>query len=217
MASWEELREGWVSIAASADAAWQSAYAAATQAWGDLIAEEPDAYASDAQGFLVLLDEWDQYLRAAQSLLPQLPEAERGAWSARLAVSRREWRYYGAGIYPHIAVEKGSFSPGVGGAQVFIGAAVVVVALAGIAWAVAYYNEAQSKRDWAFYSLEELAGRVKALDQGKQLQNYTGPTQPERSPPPTEPAATQNILGWVGAGMGLAALGGLGIYFATRS
>lgn len=219
MASWEDLRAGWAAVAASADAAWQSAYTAATAAWGELIEETPERYADEVHGFLVLLDEWDQYLRAGATLVGQLPAAERAAWSSRLTSSREEWRYFGAGIYPYVEVESGDFKPGVGAVQVLIGVAVVAVAIAGVAWAVAYYQEAKAKRDWAFYSLEELAGRIKALDAGTTLQPYTGPAQPPTAQPPTaQPSGpNQNVSGWgVAAGFGLVLLAGFGVYAATR-
>lgn len=216
--AWDDLRKGWESIAASADATWKSAYAQATSAWSALIEADPEQYIDEVTGFLTNLDEWDQYLRAASTLVPQLPEAERAAQQKAFAQSREEWRYYGAGIYPYVEVESGSFKAGVGAAPVLIGAAVIVVAVAGIAWAVAYTVDAQAKRDWAFYALQELAARVESMRTGKPLPDYSGPPiEPTmQAQPPAKDDATQNVLGW-GVGLGLLGLLGAGIAFgATR-
>lgn len=210
--AWDSIRAGWADIAASADAAWQDAYAGATEAWGALIEADPSAYADEAEAFLANLDEWDQLLRAAGTLVGQLPEAEQANWTQQLAKSREEWRYYGAGIYPHVEVEAGR---GVGAVPVLVGAAVIVIGVAGVAWAVAYGIEAQSKRDWAFYSVEELGARVKSMESGKPLPGYSGPQQTTPAPPPPDPG-TQNVLGW-GLGLGLLGLLGAGLaYGATR-
>ncbi len=108
---------------------------------------------------------------------------------------------YYAGVMQGAIVKDATTAPMIGVNAVEVGG--ILLAVAGICFALAIYEYAASLRDNAKVQQTETEGRIKAMEEGKTLQPSTTPTPP----PDTGLSGGTAILGL----FGLIALGALGV------
>lgn len=197
--SWDTLQADWTAVQAGWNQAWRDAQAKAIAAWDGTMQEAQDL----VHDFLDDLQVIDEDLDWMEAQLPTLPPATAAAWSPWIVETRKTWSWLGAGIYPYVTAGEPT---GVQGAPV----ALIVVGVAGVAFAAAFWEYAAYLRDDVALRRSELEAIVDASKDGRTLQ----PSPLER----TDPKATKGGIGVteVLVGAGLLAGFGLGLAWAIR-
>lgn len=179
MPDWTQIKESW-------SAGWKALHAEALRLYEQAIRQNPAAYAERVRAFAVALAESRTHLDAIRGRLPQPPRTEE---EARLHMNyvamERRWLDLAAGFWSDAEAAR----EGVGVAPVLV-VGGIVVGVAAVSWALAAWEYAVNLREQTALADRELAARVEASREGRQL-------PPSTLPAPPDPKKKAEGIGWL--------------------
>ena len=143
---------------------WERAWSAAQQAYADLVAKDPQKYKGDTERFVTAMRETRETLTKMKALAETPQDIARFNRLNVVYVGLKENGMRDAqqvGVVPVLVVLGVAFG------------------VAGVAWAVAYWEQAAALRDRAAVELRDLEERVAASKENRTLQNSTLPPPPK--------------------------------------
>lgn len=165
---WARLKAGW-------DAATQSTYDVARASFEAVVQADPTGTARRVQEFIAKLGESRTNIDQAAAIVSRLPTAEQAAARQRLDAFRVEHDTFGAGLFADAPNPPPSTLPT--HAEVKIGVAfvpvIIVVGIAGAAWAWAKYADLSMHTNQTALYRQELEARERAAASGTTLQPST--------------------------------------------
>ncbi|MEO0602009.1 MAG: hypothetical protein AAF211_11280 [Myxococcota bacterium] len=194
---WETVRRQWARVRDAWSARWRKLQEFGLRQFGAAIRREPAAQLDRVRRFWVLLDESRQTLDLLQRLVVEVPK-----WKGSVDALEERYRVLAAGLFAEAQPAPAGASVGAG-PLVGVVIAGVVIGVAGIAWAIAAYQEALSLRDQTRFLQEELVARLQIAREGGRLPPSV------LQPAPTTDRASPSSVGWWllgGLALGTAAL-----------
>lgn len=183
MTTWTDIKRHW-------DAGWVDLHRRALATYQAAIETDPRRFAEPVAAFISQLNAARVHLDRIRAYVAELDD--KGATEAWKKLELR-WRDLAAGLY----ADARPASEGMGAVPVVVlVVGGLVVGVAAIAWAVAAYQYAVNLREQTELADRELAARIEASREGRQLSPSTLP------PPPPDPVKAAK-------GIGMLLVGGL--------
>ena len=180
---WETIRQQWARIRDQWSTRWRQLQEFGLRQFGDAIRRDPAEQLDRVRRFWALLDESRQTLDLVQRLVVEVPE-----WRGRADALEERYRVLAAGLLADAHPEPSTPSVGAG-PLVGVVIAGVVIGVAGIAWAIAAYQEALSLREQTRFLQEELVARLQVAREGTRL-------PPSVLQPASASGAPPSSIGW---------------------
>jgi len=189
---WETIRRHWDRIRDTWSERWRTLQAFALRQFGPAIRQDPEGQRDRVRRFWAVLDESRQTLDLVRNLVVEVP-----AWQDRADELEERYRALAAGLFAEARPVPTGASVGAG-PLVGVVVAGVVIGVAGIAWAIAAYEDAVSLREQTRFLQEELVARLQMAREGRRL-------APSVLQPPATAASHSSIGWWLFGGLALGA------------
>lgn len=189
---WDDVASAWDAVWESTTTGWKVMAAEAEKTYAQLIADDPEAAADQAEAFLAVMAETRADLDRMKAQLPPLPAvtpADQSAWDNYQALEQRYQELMAAFMKDARPVETAmGFIP-------LVVVAGIALGVGALSWSFAGYEYAVGLREETALASRELDARVEASKEGRDLQDSTLPTPPsDKTPDPLKAASRMGVV-----------------------